>query len=130
VIAFKINRLYISAEFVDMRKSFDTLADIVRFEFKQDPLSGDAFIFMNKRRNRLKVLWFEPSGFWLFAKRLEKGTFQYPFLAPAFTDAQVYELTATQWQMLLEGIVPLGVKKIERYSRDTQKSIDKKAAMW
>lgn len=119
MIGFKINHLYISTEFVDMRKSFDTLADIVRFQFRQNPLSGDAFIFLNKRRNRLKVLWFESSGFWIFAKRLEKGTFQYPFVTPAFSEEYVYELTATQWQMLLEGIIPLGVKKLKRYSKKT-----------
>jgi transposase len=84
---------------------------------------------MNKRRNRLKVLWFESSGFWIFAKRLEKGTFQYPFLSPAFSDARVYELTSSQWAMLLEGIVPLGVKIIKRYSRKTKKCIDNGAAI-
>lgn len=58
-----------------MRKSFDGLSGIVRSELGGDPLSDDAFVFLNKRRNRLKLLHWEPGGFALYYKRLEKGTF-------------------------------------------------------
>ncbi len=119
MISFNVRRLYVSNELTDMRKSYDTLSELVRNYLKQDPLSGDAFVFIGKQKNRLKVLWFEESGFWLLAKRLEKGRFQYPFLIPAKSEAAAYELLPTQWQMLLEGIVPLGIKKIERYRRKT-----------
>lgn len=115
MLNFRVNRIFIANDLVDMRKSFDTLADYVQINFKKDPLSGDAFVFIGKRRNRLKVLWWDTNGFWLLAKRLEKGRFHYPFLTPVDSDAVVYEVSTAQWQMLLEGIIPLGVKKMERY---------------
>ena len=61
-----------------MRKSFDALSGLVRSELKRDPLSGDVFLFLNKTRNRLKLLHWEPGGFVLYYKRLEKGTFTPP----------------------------------------------------
>ena len=61
-----------------MRKSFDGLSGIVRGQLGQNPMSGDLFIFINKRRNRIKLLRWETGGFVLFYKRLEKGTFELP----------------------------------------------------
>lgn len=67
-------RVFAYAEPVDMRKSFNTLAVLVR-KMGQDLLVGDAFLFVSKRRNRAKVLWFDGTGLCLLAKRLEKGRF-------------------------------------------------------
>ena len=61
-----------------MRKSFDGLQLAVRAVIEKDPLSGHFFVFCNRRRDRLKVLLWDRSGFWVFAKRLEKGTFAWP----------------------------------------------------
>ena len=67
-------RVFAYAGPVDMRKSFNTLAVLVR-QMDQDLLVGDAFLFVSKRRNRAKVLWFDGTGLCLLAKRLEKGRF-------------------------------------------------------
>lgn len=61
-----------------MRKSFDGLCGLVQGKLGKNPMSGDLFIFINKQRNRIKLLRWEPGGFVLFYKRLEKGTFELP----------------------------------------------------
>lgn len=71
-------KVFLVAGPTDMRKSFDTLAAVVRGAIAEDPLSGHLFVFCNRRRDRLKILLWEESGFWLLAKRLERGTFAWP----------------------------------------------------
>lgn len=71
-------KVFLAVGVTDMRKSFDTLAGLVRNQIQEDPLSGHLFVFCNRRRDRLKILLWESSGFWLFAKRLERGTFAWP----------------------------------------------------
>lgn len=61
-----------------MRMGFDSLSGLVSSRLKEDPRSGDLFIFINKPRNRIKMLRWEPGGFVLFFKRLEQGTFELP----------------------------------------------------
>lgn len=63
---------------VDMRKGFDSLAEIVRSFLGHDPLSGSLFVFRNKSSVRLKILWWDRSGLVLYCKRLERGTFRFP----------------------------------------------------
>jgi transposase len=71
-------KVFLVAGPTDMRKSYDTLAAVVRGVIDEDPLSGHLFVFCNRRRDRLKILLWEESGFWLMAKRLEQGTFEWP----------------------------------------------------
>lgn len=94
-------RIFLAAGATDMRKSFDTLAGLVRAELGRDPLSGELFVFCNKHRNRLKILFFEGAGMWLLAKRLERGTFTWP--APCGTTRRV-ELSPEELVLLLGGI--------------------------
>lgn len=68
-------KIYLARDPVDFRKSFDGLCSIVRDGFGKDPFLGDIFVFFNKRRDRVKLLHWDQNGFWLFYKRLEKGTF-------------------------------------------------------
>lgn len=82
-----------------MRKSFDTLASIVTDQLGVDPLTGALFVFCNRSRNRLKVLWWDRGGFLLLCKRLERGTFSWP--AP---DAKSVEYTLEEFSLLLAGI--------------------------
>lgn len=71
-------RYYLYREPTDMRKSFDGLCGLVSGRLGQSPMSGDVFIFINKPRNRIKLLRWEIGGFVLFYKRLEKGTYELP----------------------------------------------------
>lgn len=71
-------RIFIALQPVDLRQSFNGLHARVQSVLAQDPLSGHVFLFTNKHRNRLKLLFFDGSGLWVCAKRLEKGTFGWP----------------------------------------------------
>jgi transposase len=71
-------RIFLAVEPCDMRRSFDGLSAIARDVIGEDPLSGYVFAFTNKRRNRLKLLFWDGSGLWVCAKRLERGTFAWP----------------------------------------------------
>jgi transposase len=63
---------------VDMRRSFDALAEHVRTILARDPLSGHLFVFRNRSAERVKILWWDSDGFAIYYKRLERGTFQFP----------------------------------------------------
>lgn len=71
-------KIYLATGVTDMRKSFDGLSAMARQVLEQDPLSGHVFVFANRRRDRIKILTWDRSGYWLFAKRLERGTFPWP----------------------------------------------------
>jgi len=71
-------RYFVFGEPADMRKSFDGLCGLVMNRLGQDPINGDVFIFINRPRNRMKLLRWEAGGYVLFYKRLEKGTFELP----------------------------------------------------
>ena len=71
-------RIYLAAGATDMRKSFEGLYGLVRDRLLCDPLSGHVFLFCNAQRNRLKLLFWDGSGLWVCAKRLEKGRFRWP----------------------------------------------------
>lgn len=122
MLQISVKRIFVARFPVDMRKSFNTLSDIVQFRLNEDPLSGDAYIFIGKSRNRLKVLLWEDSGFWVCAKRLEAGTFDTRFWHDENSDEidqaiASITISQAQWLMLLEGIIPLKIKRKKRYSR-------------
>ena len=71
-------KYYVSLHPTDMRKNFEGLYVVVYERLKMDPLSGDWFLFTNRRRSRLKILHWDGSGLWVYAKRLEKGRFFWP----------------------------------------------------
>ena len=105
-------RVYLCTLPTDMRKGFDTLASLVREELKYDPLSGHLFLFVGRRRDRLKILYWDRDGFALWYKRLEKGTFRMPVAKPS---ASSLELKASELAMLLEGIDLRSIKRRERF---------------
>lgn len=84
---------------VDMRKSFDGLIGVVQGVLAEDPLSGSVFVFFNRRRNYLKLVYWDRTGFCLFAKRLEHGRFRLPR-----SDVK-QELSERAFSLLLDGIV-------------------------
>ena len=71
-------RAYVCIEPVDMRKQIDGLAQMVAAVFAADALSGQVFVFLGKRRNKVKLLWWDRNGFFLLYKRLERGRFPHP----------------------------------------------------
>lgn len=73
-----INSVYLARGSTDLRKSIDGLAVIVREEFDLDPFSPCLFVFCNRQRDKLKILHWVHNGFWLYYRRLERGTFQWP----------------------------------------------------
>jgi len=94
-------RIYLAAGSTDMRKGFDGLYGLVRGRLGGEPLSGHLFIFANARRNRLKVLYWDGSGLWVCAKRLEQGRFGWPEAAAG--EAKVV-LSHEELALLLGGI--------------------------
>jgi transposase len=102
-------RIHMAAEAVDLRRGFDGLAAATRHILRRDPLSGHLFCFVNGRRNRMKVLVWEPSGFLLLYKRLERGRFRFPF-APAPGQRQI-EMSATDLALMMEGIDLRGARR-------------------
>jgi len=71
-------RVWLATQPVDMRRSFDGLAEHVRAFLGDDPLSGSMFVFRNRSSQRVKILWWDKDGLAIYYKRLEKGTFQFP----------------------------------------------------
>jgi len=116
----KAYRYFMYGKRADMRKGFNGLCGLVRNEFLQNPLSGDVFIFINRPRNRIKLLHWQGDGFAIYYKRLEKGTYEMPEINSTSTSI---ELDAQQLLLILEGISLLSVKKRRRY---TQHFVDKK----
>lgn len=94
-------RVFLAVGATDMRKSFDGLAGLVRSSIGGDPLSGHLFAFCNRGRDRLKVLYWDTSGFCLLHKRLERGTFAWPQSTEA---ASAVELDARELSLLLSGL--------------------------
>lgn len=94
-------RIHVYTPATDMRKGINGLSGIVRSEFQSDPTDGSLFVFINRSRDRMKLLHFEAGGFWLYYRVLEAGTFE--MLKPA-TDACVLTINATQLSMLLSGV--------------------------
>jgi transposase len=93
-------RVFLAAGVTDMRKSFDTLSAIVRGSLGGDPTSGHLYAFCNRRRDRIKVLYFDAGGLWACAKRLEKGTFWWP----DSKETRAVELTREELVALLGGL--------------------------
>lgn len=107
-------RIWLAAQPVDLRKSFDSLAALVREGLQGDPLSGDVFVFRNRAADRIKLLIWEEDGYAIWYKRLEAGTFRFP---PSPEAQPRVEVRAADLVMLLEGIDLSSVKRGKRYHR-------------
>ncbi len=87
-------RVFVALAPVDLRGSFNRLAALTLTLLAQDPLSGHWFVFVNRRRNRLKILFWDGSGLWVCAKRLEQGRFSWPQANGACANLRGEELIA------------------------------------
>jgi transposase len=112
-------RLFIARGVTDMRKSFDTLAALVIEVIEQDPQSGHLFLFVNRRRDRLKVLWWDRSGYCLLAKRLEHGQFR--VFDRADGNAGSFEMSASELSLILDGIDLRGARRRPSHDNLTQR---------
>ena len=92
-------RVWVATTPVDMRKSFDALAEVVRAFLSHDPLSGHLFVFRNKGGHLLKILWWDRNGLAIYYKRLERGTFRFPQ-----GSATSVEITRHELLRLLSGL--------------------------
>jgi transposase len=107
-------QIYLHTRPTDLRKSFDGLSGLVRSVFAAEPTAGGLYLFLNRRRDRLKALWWDRDGLALFYKRLEAGTFE---RLPAADEAAVLEIDAAQLAMLLSGVTLATAQRRKRYAQ-------------
>lgn len=103
-------RVHVYGRPADMRKSFDGLYALTREHFDEDPLSGHLFAFINRRATQMKVLYWDRSGFCVWAKRLEAGRF-----VSDWSKVRTQEMDWTGLKLLLEGIEAKVVRKRYKY---------------
>ena len=109
-------RVFLAVEPCDMRKGFDGLCGLVAERLGEDVRSGALFVFTNKRRSRLKVIYFDGTGLWLMVKRLEEGTFCWPKMDDV--NAAKFALRAEAFAMLTDGIDMRGAKMRPWFQRE------------
>ena len=106
-------RIFVASEPQDLRKGFDGLAAATRQVIREDPLSGHLFVYLNRRRNKVKLLIWEPGGYWLLYRRLECGRFRLPQDPPPGRRHVVME--SAELALMLEGIDLRGAKRRNRW---------------
>ncbi len=105
-------RVFLFLDPVDMRKSFRGLCQIAEAVLEEDPASGHWFAFLNRRRDRIKLLGWDGQGFWIWYKRLESGFFEQPGSA---ADQRQMEIDVTQLSLIIHGIDLQSAKRRRRY---------------
>lgn len=108
------HRFYLFQGVTDLRKGFDGLSGLIRHCLQSDPMDGSVYIFINRRRDRMKLLVWQPTGFVLYYKRLERGTFELPEWN---NSSQKTQLRWETLMMLLSGISLKSVRLRKRYRR-------------
>jgi len=108
-------RIFLARNPCDMRKSFHGLIGLTESVLGKDPLSGDLFVFINRRRDRIKLLYWGGTGFCIWYQQLEQGSYQLPDAANAGPEG--IELTASQLSLILDGIDLASVRQRPRYRR-------------
>jgi len=106
-------RIYLAPGATDLRRSVDGLGALTRDRLGLDPLTGHLFLFRNRRGDRLKILVWDRSGFWVLYKRLERGTFAWPAEEPATP----FEMRASELALLLSGVDVSATRRRRWYER-------------
>ena len=125
-------RIYLAVEAVDLRRGHDGLSSIVQGHWGIDLYGGHLFVFLGRRGDRCKILFWDRGGLVLYYKRLERGRFRMPRVT---TDGRAVEMTATELAMLLDGIDVSRVRRPEHWSPGPKKTsastrgIDKSVAV-
>jgi len=94
-------KVYLAAGPTDLRNNIDGLALMVQMKFKLDPFSPNLFVFCNRARNKMKILFWDKNGFWLYYRRLESGTFHWPVKCGS---EKTIEVTEQQLSWILDGL--------------------------
>lgn len=116
MLSFPANmRLYLANRAVDGRKSFDGLAAVIESEFELSPMNGDLFIFLNRRANLVRMLFWDRDGFCLVSKKLVKGTFKR--VRQVDGEVKQLEIGVAELSMLLEGIEAKIIRKKTRWNK-------------
>ena len=110
-------KIFLATSPTDFRKSHDGLAAIAEHVMLENPLSGNLFVFTNKRADRIKLLYWDRDGYALWHKRLEKGTFRLP---KPTENATRMEIPAIDLSMILSGIDLASIKRQKRYQRPAE----------
>jgi transposase len=113
-------RIYFATELTDMRNGIDGLRAIVESALRHDPYAGHVFVFVGKSKDKVKILFWDRSGFVLYMKRLEKGRFQLPLIDARRNHV---EMDAAQLAMQLDGI-DLNARRLPRWAPNREKGID------
>jgi transposase len=108
-------RIYIASEASDLRRGFDGLSALTRSVIGENPMSGHLFVFLNRRRNRIKVLAWDRTGYVLLYKRLERGTFRIP-VEPKVGERHV-EVDSGELTLMLEGLDLRNARRQRRWYR-------------
>jgi transposase len=108
-------RIWLHTAPTDMRKSYDGLSALVKTRLGEDPLGGHLFVFLNRRRTQMKVLYFDRSGYCVWSKRLERGQFH-----GGFDDRIKRALDWTELKLIIEGIDTRSVRHFVRYRHPTE----------
>jgi transposase len=107
-------KIWLYAKPTDMRKSFDGLSALAKNHIREDVLSGHMFVFINRRQTQIKILYFDRSGYCLWAKRLEEGRFQYNKNA-----GEKQRLSLTELTLIIEGLEIKNIRQRKRYRHPT-----------
>jgi transposase len=106
-------KIYLAVEPVDMRKGVDALANVVRNALREEPMSGHLFVFHGRQGHMLRILFWDRTGWALYAKRLERGKFHLPVDVSA--DTQRAEMESAELALMLEGIDLAGARRHRRW---------------
>jgi len=109
-------QVFVCVQPTDMRKSFDGLSGMVRQILEQDPLSGALFLFRNRSRDRLKILYWDRDGLAIWYKRLERGSFQFPTDLTSSSEVTSCQITSEELSLLLAGIDLGSVQRRPRFA--------------
>jgi len=110
-------RIFVSTQPTDMRRSFDGLAMMTRENMGQDPLSGHLFVFFNRRGDRVKIMFWDRSGFCIWYKRLEQGVFRLP---QSIVNSSNPEVEVSDLSLILEGIDLSSARRRKRFRLGTR----------
>lgn len=115
-------RIFVARAATDMRKSFNTLSALVEHQLGHDPFAGDVFVFIGRAKNRMKVLVWDASGFWLCARRLEEGTFAVPKPLLDAGSKDAVQVSPGEMALILEGISVHRATYHRHYHRPDQRA--------